>query len=440
MKLKKQLSNSFIKQPAMRPFLLLWSSQVASGLGSAMTNFALIIWAYQQTGTAFSITLLSFCSYLPSAILVMFAGALTDRWDKKKIMLVCDSIAAMGTLAVVILLGMGSLRIWHLYIVNTVISFMNAFQYPASSVAVSLIAPKDQYTRVGGMQAFSNALVTILTPALATAVLSFAGMKTVLAIDLLSFAAAFFCLLCRIKIPHVRQKTAHGDISFFRDCLTGLKFLKQQKALLHLILFFALVNFLATLSGNGIMPAMILARTGGNQTALGLVSSSIGLGSLAGSVLVTLTRPAKSRSRVIFLSCAASFFLCDVFWGLGRSAWVWVLAAFGGNLPLPFLNANMTTITRTRVPLEMQGRVFSTQSALQYSTIPLGYLAGGFFADYVFEPFMAGGSPLQGMLGMLVGTGKGSGLAVMFLITGVIGCAASLICLKNPLYRQLDNE
>ena len=98
------------------------------------------------------------------------------------------------------------------------------------------------------------------------------------------------------------------------------------------------------MAGNRLMPAMILARTNENQVALGMVSSAIGVGALAGSVLVTIAKPAKSRTRVIFLSCAFSFLLCDVLWGIGRSAPLWVFAAFSGNLPLPFSTANLTAI------------------------------------------------------------------------------------------------
>lgn len=162
-----------LMKSGLRNFLILWSGQAVSSLGSSMTSFALIIWAYQQQGTVMSVSLLAFCSYLPSILFSFLAGAITDRWDKKKIMLVSDSVAACGTLTVLLLYQTGSLAIWHLYAVNFILGFMNAFQIPASTVAVSLLAPKEQYTRVSGLQNFSNSLVTILTPALATAVLSF---------------------------------------------------------------------------------------------------------------------------------------------------------------------------------------------------------------------------------------------------------------------------
>ena len=423
-----------------RSFLLLWSSQALSSLGSAMTSFALIIWVYQQEGTATSVALLSFFTYLPSILFCFVAGTLADGWNKKRIMLVCDAAAAAGTVAVWALHGAGALRVWHLYAVNLLISFMNAFQGPASYVAVSLLTPKAHYARACGLQTFSGALVSVLTPALAAAVLAFGGLETVLTLDLATFAAAFLVLLFCIRLPGESKAESKVKESFWKSCTAGLRFLREHASLLHMILFFALINLLAYMTGFGILPAMVLARTGDNQAALGAVSSAMGLGSLAGSVLATLGKPSKRRARVIFACCGVSFLCCDVVWALGRVPWIWVCGAFAGSLPLPFLNVNLTTIMRTRVPLPMQGRVFSARDTLQYCTIPVGLFLGGFLADNLFEPFMAAPSPLRDALATLVGSGRGSGMAVIFLLTGIIGVTVNLWALHQPSFRELDAE
>lgn len=428
------------KFSGLKSFLVLWGGQSVSALGSAMTNFALIIWAYRQQGTASSITLLSFFTYLPSILFCFVAGTLADKWNKKRIMLLSDLVAALGTVTVFALSTAGRLQIWHLYAVNFLNSFMNAFQAPASYVAVSLLAPKEQYTRVSGLQSFSNSVVTVATPALATAVLALGGLHTVLIIDLATFLAAFVSLAFFIRIPQatVPEKKEEKEEGFWHGCLTGLRFLREHRPVLDIILFFSFINLLSYITGFGILPAMILARSGDSQAALGMVSSAMGLGTLLGSALVTLRKPAKNRARVVLVSCGISFLLCDILWALGQSVPVWVFAAFAGNLPLPFLNANLSTIMRTKVPTQLHGRVFSTRDTLQYCTIPLGLFLGGFLADHVFEPFMAGSTGLGDFLSRLVGTGHGAGMAVMFLITGVTGMTASFLCLKSRSIRRLD--
>ncbi|MBP3520636.1 MAG: MFS transporter, partial [Oscillospiraceae bacterium] len=142
-----------------RHILLLWLTQALSNLGSAMTNFALVVWSYGQYGSALTTALLTVCAYAPYVVLSIFAGALSDRWDKKKTMLLCDALAALCTVGVLVLLATGNLKIWHLYLNNALNGLMNTVQQPASEVAVTLLTPRAHYQRMGGLQAFSRSLV-----------------------------------------------------------------------------------------------------------------------------------------------------------------------------------------------------------------------------------------------------------------------------------------
>jgi MFS family permease len=422
----------------LRDFFILWSSQAVSALGTAMTDFALIVWVYGQKGTASSITLLTICSFLPTILFRFIAGTLADRWDKKRIMLLADLAAACGTVAVFALYSFSALRIWHLYVINFLLSFMNAFQRPASFVAESLLVPKEQYVRVSALQSFSGSVISILAPALGSAALAFGGLPVVFAIDLASFAAAFITLLCFVKLPAVEHGAEEVREPFLKSCMAGINFLREHRALLRIILFFALINFFAKLGGDGMMDAFILGRTGGDQKALGLANSAVALGILVGSVLVTWIKPAKSKTKVIFITCGLAFLLGDVGQGLTRSLPFWIAAAFASYVPVVFLNANLTAVMREHVPVEMQGRVFSARDTLQNCTIPLGLFLGGVLADHVFEPFMAGASRPAKALSMLAGTGKGAGIALLFLIVGMAGAAISFTRLLKPIYRGLD--
>ena len=425
---------------ALKGFLILWGSQAVSSLGSSLTSFALILWVYQQQHTATSIALLSFFTYLPSILFCFIAGTLADQWNKKKIMLVSDLFAALSTLAIAILFFTGALQVWHLYVANFVNSFMNAFQNPASYVAVSLLVPKEQYARASGLQAFSGSLIRILTPPLASAILSFGSLTMVFLIDLGTFLFAFFVLLFFVKLPPLPKSVEQKKEPVWKSCATGFSFLRANNALLKLILYMSLINFLAYISGYGILPAMILTRSGDNQTTLGFVTSAMGIGMLLGSVLVTIMKPAKRQTQLVFWTMIISFFLGDVLWSLGRSAPMWIFSAFCGNMLVPFTGACMFSIMRTNVPTELQGRVFSARDTLQYCTIPLGLFLGGSLADHVFEPFMAQVSPLQQLLVLLTGGGKGSGMAVIFLITGLTGVIASALAIHNPIYRRLNDH
>ena len=309
---------------------------------------------------------------------------------------------------------------------------------PAIYVAVTLLSPKEQYVRASGLQLLSMAVAKVAAPVLAAGVLRLGGIQNVFILDLATFAAAFLIVLLFVKIPPV-PGGAETKETFIKSCLTGLSFLRKHKAVRKCIFYLAAINLLANLGGDGsMMPSMVLARTGGNELTLSAVTSAAGIGALIGSIAVTAARAAKSKSRVMFLACAASFLICDFSYAFGQSAGVWATGALLGNILIPFISANNIAIMRSNIPVSLQGRVFALRDTLQFLPIPIGLYLGGFMADHVFEPFMRASSPLQSMLSALVGTGKGSGMAVIMMMTGVAGCTVSLISSRNPIYRQLD--
>lgn len=377
---------------------------------------------------------------MPTILFRFIAGTIADKWDKKKIMLLADLIAACGTAVVFLLYSFSALQVWHLYIINFLLSFMDAFQSPAAYVATSLLVPKEQYTRVSGLQSFSGSAVTILAPALGSVLLAFGGLELVLVVDLASFAAAFMTLLFFIKIPEMVRTAEDAKETFVKSCMTGINYLRKHSVLLRLILFFSVINFLAKMGGDGMMPAFILDKTGGNQQALGLMESADALGILTGSVLVTLMKPAKNRVKVIFISCAFTFLVGNSALSLAPSLPFWILSEFVSYIPVAILGANLTAAMRDQVPVEMQGRVFSARDTLQNCTIPLGLFLGGVLADHVFEPFMSIPSPVQQALAFAFGSGKGSGIALLFFIVGIAGFSMSISALRNPLFQELNNR
>lgn len=407
----------------LHTFLILWMTQSFSALGSSMTSFALVVWSYQQQGSALTTSLLSICSYAPYVLLSVFAGALSDRWDKKATMLVSDTFAALCTLTVLILLQTGRLEIWFLYIINALNGLMNTVQQPASDVAVSLLTPQKHYQKVSGLRSFSNSLITILTPVFATALLAYTSIQGVILFDLGTFIVAFVTLFFFIRIPQPAREDTHKEAPL-RAALEGLRYLKTNLGILHLILFLAVINFTASVF-NAALPAMMLSRQGAGESALALVNTFSGLATLAGSVLVSVMPPPKSRVRVICNSLLLAMSTENFFLAFGRSTPVWCFGAILGWICIPFMNANMDVLFRTKIPIEMQGRVYSARNTLQFFTIPVGYFCGGILVDRVFEPFMAA-QPPGGLWATLLGSGKGSGAALLFLVLGVIGTLSCL--------------
>jgi len=407
-------------------YIVFWLSQSVSQLGSAMTSFALILWVYSVKHSAMTVSLMSFCNYVPYVLVSLFAGAFVDTHSKKRIMLVSDSIAAGCTLFVLVMNMLGSLQIWHIYLVNGIIGVMNAFQAPASSVAIGKIVPKDKLANVSGMNSFSGNLVTVLTPVLAAFLFAAGGLKIVIMIDLVSFIGAFLVLLLLISVPEDQDRPKEKH-SVFAGCGEGYRFLVRNKGIFTIVLTMALINFFSRLTYENILSPMILSRSGDNHFALGAVNAVMGIGGIIGGIIVSAGKISKDHVKMIYVSAGLSFLLGDLMMGVGRNVIMWSFAGLAASFPIAFINAGQNVILYQKVPEKMQGRVFAVRNAIQYSTIPVGILLGGFLADYVFEPFMLRDNALTGALHMLVGEGAGSGMAVMFLCTGLLGSLFSLL-------------
>lgn len=407
----------------MRNFLLLWITQAFSGLGSGMTSYALVIWSYTQKGSALATSMLMICSYAPYVLLSIFAGALSDKWNKKATMLICDTVAALTTVAMLALLHFDALEIWHLYVINAVNGLMNTVQQPASEVAVTRILPEKYYQKVGGLKYFSNSLNTILKPIIATAILGIAGMGAIVAFDLLSFGVAFAVLAFAVKIPESSEDSQKQD-KLLTSVKEGIGYLIKERGIFDLILFLAAINLVASIY-EAAFPAMLLSRDGGSEQALGLVNAVIGVTMLLGSILASFAKTPRSRVRVICNCLLFSMSFENFILAFGRTPFIWCIGGFLGWIAIPLMSTNLEAIMRLHIPVRMQGRVYSVRNSLQFFTIPIGYFLGGFLVDKVFEPVMA----LQkdgSILVRLFGSGKGSGAALLFF---VIAFAGILVCL-----------
>lgn len=412
------------KYQSLKPYLLLWSTQSLSALGSAMTGYALILWLYRQRGSALETALLSICSYAPYVLVSIFAGALSDRWNKKRTMLVCDLLAAMGTVAVLVLLKTGQLEPWHLYGLNAINGLMNTVQQPASDVAATLLVPKRYYQKTSGLRSFSSSLNTILHPVFASALFGFFGMEAVIAVDLATFVIAFVSLLFFIPVPEASTEDKPRE-KLLTAAKSGLAWVGANRLILNLILFLAFINLVAS-AYNAALPAMLLSRANGGETVLGLVNAVTGGASLVGGVIATLLPSPKNRVRAICGSLLLSMSTENFLLAFGRTPWAWCVGAVLGWLPIPLMNANMDVIFRSAIPVDMQGRVYSCRNTLQFFTIPLGYFLGGLLVDRVFEPLMASVSQ-DSLPALLFGLGKGSGAAALFFVLGLAGVFVCLI-------------
>lgn len=406
----------------LKDFYLLWSTQSISQLGSAITAFALTLWLYEKTGSALSTAALRVCTYAPYVLMSIFAGAVSDRFDKKRVMLVCDLLAAISTMAVFLLYKADLLSVWHLYLINALSGLMNTVQQPASEVAYTMVTPKDQYQKTGGLQSLSRSLITIGNPIIASAVYGFAGLDAAIAVDLLTFVIAFSALALFITVPDVPSE-GREDESILHLAKEGLLYLRETPMILYVILFMAGVNLVAS-AFDAVLPAYIIPAPRGGNHMLALVTSCSGIAMVAGSILATVLPKPKDRVKVIYLTMLFSLGTENYLLAFSRSPVLWCIGQVLGWIFVPVMSTNQNVIMRNTVPKKLQGRVYACRNTLQFFTIPIGLLFGGFMVDEVCEPFMSGRGE---KLAFLFGSGKGAGAAFMLFLLGLAGTALCLL-------------
>ncbi len=408
----------------MKAFTVVWFGQVISLLGSAMTQFALTIWAWKITGSATALALVGFFSFGPTVLISPIAGALVDRWNRKLVMMLSDLAAGLSTVAILLLYLGGHLQVWHLYVAGAFSGIFQAFQWPAYSAAISVMIPKTQYARAQGMMSVADSGSGILAPLMAGFLISVIGIEGIMLIDVATFVFAIGALLIVfIPQPPTTEEGLRGRGSLLQEAAYGFRYILQRPSLLGMQLVFFAGNLMASL-GYTLLAPMILARSGNSAAMLGSVQSVGAIGGVVGGVLLSVWGGPKRRVHGVLLGHAIA--------GLGQMALglgfpYWYVGIVLGSLVSPVINGSNQAIWQAKVAPDVQGRVFSVRRLIAQITAPVSMLIAGPLADRVFEPALMPGGKLAGAFGWLVGTGPGSGMSLIVLGSGLLVVLVGLL-------------
>ncbi|MDX2074897.1 MAG: MFS transporter [bacterium] len=422
----------------MRAFTLIWIGQVVSLLGSAMTGFALSIWAWEKTGEATALALVGFFNFMPIVLFSPVAGALVDRWNRKLVMMISDLGAGLSTVVVFLLFNAGQLEIWHLYAVGLFSGVFQAFQFPAYSASISLMLPKEQYARASGMMSLAESASGIFAPSLAATLLVFVGLRGVLLFDIVSFVFAISMLLV-VHIPQpVRTEAGKkGQGSLLKESVYGFQYILARPSLLGLQMMFFMLNLFGTVAMVLITP-MILARTASNEQILGLVQSATAVGGVVGALLISIWGGPKQRVLGVLLGMFATGLFGEALMGLGRHVVIWMIAGFCTSFFINILNSSNQAIWQAKVAPDVQGRVFSARRLIAQITTPVAMFIAGPLADNIFTPAMMPDGALADSLGGIFGVGAGAGIGLLIFLAGITGAGAALLGFLFPFIRNAE--
>lgn len=422
----------------LRTFLIIWVGQLASILGSEMTSFAVTIWAWEVAGQATPLTLIFFFAHTPKVIASIFAGVLVDRFSRRIMMIVGDTVAGSSTLAILLLLWSGHLQIWHLYLTASINGLFGYFQELAYTSSISMIVPKQHYVRANALRNhLSHFGSNIIAPALAGGLYYLIGLSGILAIDLATFMMAVTMVgLVRIPQPPQQKNHQQSKQSLRQELTFGFRYIFVRPGLLAILIFLLSFNLIGTAS-SAIFSPMILARSENNEAVLASVLSVAGIGGFIGAVIISIWGGPKRRIHGLLLGAAFSC-LSRLVLGLSIAPVVWMTAGFFESFFSPFLGTSNGAIWLSKVDPAVQGRVFSSRYFIAQMTSPIGLAIAGPLADYVFEPAMMPGGILERIFGGIFGTGEGAGMALQYTLFAFCGVLIGFGGYAFPLLRNVE--
>lgn len=421
----------------MQTFLLIWFGQLISLLGSGLTGFAMGVWVFQRTGSATQFTLIAFCGSIPFVIFSPIAGVLVDRWDRRRALILSQIGSSITPLTLLFLVANNSTLLWPIYLIVAISSAFRAILIPAFAASTTLLVPKEQFARASGLVQVAFGVQLLLAPMLAGVLIGAMGMGGIFTIDLVTFLFAIVTLLMvHIPTPQASAEGRAAGGTVRSEAAYGWQYITERPGLFGLLVFFAISNFLMSTL---IVLATPLILSFGTAAQLGLVMSISGIGTLLGSLVVSIWGGPRRR----ILGLLITILLSGVWMIMGGLAPSLLLVGAGAFLiafGLPIVGACSQAIWQSKVPPDVQGRVFATRGMIASAATPLAYLLSGPLAEHVFNPLLLPGGALAGSIGQFIGVGPGRGIGLLFIVLGFLTIAAVIGGFMYPRLRYVEQE
>jgi MFS transporter, DHA3 family, macrolide efflux protein len=419
-----------------RTFYTLAAAQTISQIGSNMSFLGVGIYVYQQTGQATPLALLSLFLLLPIMLASGVAGVLADRYDRRTLMIVGDTGAALASLALVISVSSGNFQLWHVYAAALWQGLFSTLQRPAFEASVSQLVPEAQRQSANAVLQMSKPASLLVSSALTGLLYVAIGVVGIFLIDLISFLVGVVTtLLVRIPAPPRTPGASPARPSILNEWKAGLNFLWSRRPLFILVALASVFSFLIT-SAFALTTPYVLARTE-SEVTLGIITAIMSIGGLVGAVVIGAWGGFKRRITTI-MSGIILVLIATILFGTNQPPLVMGAALFVAMAGVSIANATLMTLLQSKVPGDMQGRVFAIFMQLSLVLTPFGYLLIGPLADEVFTPLAGSPAWAEGMWGALFGSGAAGGMGVLFAITGSLGLIATLITCALRSVRNME--
>jgi len=392
---------TFARALRHRSFALLWTGQTISRLGDSLYRIALAWWVLEETGSAAAMSTVLVVSSIPMLLFLLVGGVVVDRLPRFRVLFASDVVNGVVVGAVAILAAADRLEIWHVYLAGAIFGLAEAFFFPAYSASVPQVVPPESLPSANSLTGLSWQITGVIGPALGAALIAAGGTPAAFGLNSLSFfiSAAFLAPLLSIALPRT------ADVrSPLRDLRDGVAEVAARTWLWLSIAFFGLVNVVDAGPRNVALPFLIHDHLGLDVGALGAVTSSMAIGSVAAAVFVGRYHRLRRRGLLLYS--------CEIVMGLmlilfGRLTWLpgLMAAAFVFGAGISTGQLAWTHSLQEMVPQEKLGRVSSIDALGSFVFLPLGFAFAGLLTERIGPAnvfVLGGGLVVLLSLGMLL--------------------------------------
>lgn len=405
-------------------FLLLWSGEFISTVGSGLTSFGLGVYVFEQTGQASAMALVTLLAFLPGLLLSVPAGVLADRYDRRLLMLLGDGLSAVGLIFILICVLRGGAQVWQICVGVTISSLFSALMDPAYKATVTDLLTPEQYTKASGLIGIAGSAKYLVSPILAGFLLTLSDIRLLLIIDICTFFLTVFTTLAVRGMllaggAAAASSKKNREKAFFRELKTGWRAVSQRSGVLLLVLLSSVITFFLGYLQTLFTP-MVLAFS--DSATLGTAETICALGMLVSSIVIGMVSLKKGYVKILSLSLAGAGFFMAVF-GLKESIPLMCASGFFFFAMLPFANTALDYLLRTNIDNTCQGRAWGLIGVLSQVGYVAAYALAGVLADATAR---------------IMGVSVGRGAAQLITASGILLAATAFLLYHIKAIRSLE--
>ena len=361
--------------------ILFLASQTISLFGSSLVQYAIMWHITLKTQSGVMMTISIICGFLPTFFLSPFAGVWADRYNRKILIILSDSMIAISTLVLAILFFMGYDMLWLLFVMSAVRALGSAVQTPAIGAILPQLVPEDMLTKVNATNGTIQSMVMLVSPMLSGALLTIATIETIFFIDVITAVIAVLVLLLFLHVPVHAKAKEKQTTSYLTDMREGVKYIKNHEYVKTFFLFCA-VFFLLAAPVAFLTPLQVTRSFGNDVWRLTAIEITFSIGMMVGGGIMAYWGGFKNKVHTMTLS-SLIIGACTFALGIIPNFWIYLIFMALVGLAMPIFNTPSTVLLQTKVEEDFLGRVFGVLGMISSIMMPLGMIIFGPLADII---------------------------------------------------------